>query len=123
MQTQFLWLAAAAGVMTFGVHTFIGGVYVARPLLTDRTLPKASKWLNYYCWHVATISLVVMSGCFAYAAVHPDSLELAYLATGLSLAFSVLSASVALRGRIHPLRFPSTSLLALMAVLGWFGLA
>ena len=42
--------------------------------------------------------------------------------TALCLSLSVLSVAVALRGSIHPLRLPSTTLFALMAVLGGISL-
>jgi hypothetical protein len=122
MQSAFFWLAALSSLVTFAVHTFIGGVVVARPLLADTGLPKASRWLNYYCWHIATVLLLAIAGAFAYAAVRTQALELAWFATALSLALSLLSAAVARKGRIHPLRFPSTSLFALIAALGLGGL-
>jgi len=123
MQEVMLWSATAVSVVTFVVHTFVGGVYVARPLLEDQALPRASKWLNYYCWHVTTILILGMASAFAYCAVHPEHLDLVVFMSALAAALSILSAAVAVKGRIHPLRFPSTSLFALSAVLGGTGLA
>ena len=56
-----LWLAAAMALLTTLVHTFAGGREVARPLLASNALPPASKWLNYYCWHITTILLAINS--------------------------------------------------------------
>ncbi len=122
MATILFWLAAATALAAFAVHTFVGGARVARPLLADRTLPPASKWLNYYCWHMATITLVIVAAAFAYAAPRPGELALASFATVFAGSAAVLSAAVALKARIHPLRFPSTSLLALVAALGAAGI-
>lgn len=47
MQVTLLWAAAFMSMVTFAVHTFVGGPRVAAPLLADTNLPKASKWLNY----------------------------------------------------------------------------
>ena len=63
-----LWLAAAMALITTLVHTFAGGREVARPLLASNALPPASKWLNYYCWHITTILLAFMTAGYALAA-------------------------------------------------------
>ena len=118
MNTFLLWLAALVSFVTFMVHTFIGGPRVAKPLLATTHLPVASKWLNYYCWHIATILLLAMSVGFSYVALRPDRPELAIFLFTLSAALSALSAAVALKGGINPLRFPSTSLFAAIAALG-----
>ncbi len=122
MQVTFLWAATVMSIVTFSVHTFIGGPVVAGPLLADRGLPKASKWLNYYCWHITTIYTLFMGGAYAYVALHPDRLELVVFLTVLNAALSLLSAAVAFKGNINPLRFPSTSLFASVTVLGLLGL-
>jgi hypothetical protein len=118
MQETVLWAASAVMLTTFLTHTFIGGMHAARPLLADNGLPRASKWLNYYCWHVTTLTILGLTGAFVYTAVRPDRPELAVLATTLSASFALLSAAVAIKGGLHPLRFPSTSLFTVTAVLG-----
>ncbi len=117
--TILLWIAAAIACATFAVHTFIGGKIVARPLLADTGLPKASKWLSYYCWHVTTITIAFMALMFAWlAGVAPHEPTIIGLSS-LATALSVLSAGIALKAGIRPLRFPSTSLFALTAAFGW----
>jgi hypothetical protein len=118
MQISLLWASAIASIVTFVIHTFIGGPRVAAPLLADSHLPKASKWLNYYCWHITTIYTFAMGGAYAYVAMHPDKIELVVFLSILNAAFSVLSAAVAIKGNINPLRFPSTSLFGAVAILG-----
>ncbi|WLT31863.1 hypothetical protein [Geothrix sp. PMB-07] len=122
MGPSFHWAAAAMSAVTFCVHTFVGGPRVAGPLLADTQLPRASKWLNYYCWHITTVFTFAMGLGFAHVAGHPDRPELAVFLTPLTAALSILSAAVALKGGIHPLRFPSTSLFAAVALLGFLGL-
>jgi hypothetical protein len=112
----FIWLAAAASALTFCVHTFVGGPRVAGPLLADRSLPFAAKWLGYYCWHVTTVMLAFFTGAFVWLAIHPDIPSLVFLCA-LSGALSILSATVTRRAGISPWRFPSTSLFAAIAVL------
>jgi hypothetical protein len=118
MQISLLWASAIASIVTFIIHTFIGGPRVAAPLLADTHLPKASKWLNYYCWHITTIYTFTMGGAYAYVAMHPDKIELVVFLSILNAAFSVLSAAVAIKGSINPFRFPSTSLFGAVAILG-----
>jgi len=122
MQTSLLWAAAFMSVLTFAVHTFIGGPRVAAPLLADTNLPKASKWLNYYCWHITTIYTFVMGGAYAYVAVNPERTELVVFLSILNVSFAILSAVVAMKGDINPFRFPSTSLFASVSILGLLGL-
>ena len=115
---QSLWFGAAAVVaaLTFCVHTFIGGPRVALPLLADKQLPRASKWLNYYCWHVVTILLAATTLSFSAVAIGWASRDIAWLLGGLSFLLSVLSIFVAVKAGISPLRFPSTTLFALVAL-------
>jgi len=120
MSTTFYWVSAGMSVLTFCIHTFVGGPRVAVPLLADSHLPKASKWLNYYCWHITTIFTFAMGFGFAYVARHPDRPELVVFLVPLTAALSILSVAVALKGKIHPLRFPSTSLFALVSLFGFF---
>ncbi|WP_300542069.1 hypothetical protein [Maricaulis sp.] len=122
MMTSLFAAAAVLGLVTFAIHIFAGGPVVARPLLADTHLPAASKWLNYYCWHITTVLLVFIAAGFAAAAVRPDAWVLAIFLTVLCLALSVLSAGIALRGGLAPLRLPSTSLFALTGCLGLAGI-
>ena len=115
-------LAILMSIGTFFVHTFIGGIYVARPLLADKSLPVASKWLNYYCWHVTTIMIVFLGiGFWLCLQDQEISLMIGFLAA-LATASAILSAAVAIKGQINPLRFPSTSLFAAIAMCGWVAL-
>jgi hypothetical protein len=113
-----LWIAVVVSFATFAIHTFVGGPRVAAPLLADRRLPPASKWLNYYCWHIATLYTFALGWAYAYVALNPSRPELVVFLSALNAALAMLSAGVAIRGGIHPLRFPSTSLFTLLAALG-----
>jgi hypothetical protein len=118
MQVTLLWAASIMSVVTFAVHTFVGGPRVAAPLLADTNLPKASKWLNYYCWHITTIYTFVMGGAYAYVALNSEKVELVVFLSVLNVSFAILSAVVAIKGNINPFRFPSTSLFATVSILG-----
>ncbi len=111
-------LLAASIVMAaaFFVHVFIGGKHVARPLLADRRLPPASKWLNYYCWHLASLMLAFFAIYLACSSLNRPN---AFTLTGLAVFFAgcgALSVFAANKGGIPPLRFPSTTLFFVSAV-------
>jgi hypothetical protein len=108
--------------ITFAVHTFVGGRFVARPLLASKDLPEASKWLNYYCWHITTVMIAFIAAAFAWLAVTPGHASLIVFLSSLTAAVSVLSVVIAIKGHIHPLRLSSTSLFAMTSALGWTAL-
>ena len=51
------------------VHIFMGGPQVARPLLAATDLEKSAKYVAYYCWHLVSISLGMMSLLFLWPAL------------------------------------------------------
>ena len=71
------------------IHFVAGGREIARPLLRQGTLSPSVTLTHYYCWHMATISLAGLSGCYAYAAVSQDGRILATFATLTAFAFSI----------------------------------
>jgi hypothetical protein len=113
--------AAVLSLITFGVHTFIGGKYVARPLLASRELPKGSLWLNYFTWHMATVMLLFMGGGFGVAAIDPAAYDVAVLLMLMAATFSPLCIWVALKGGIRPWRFPASWLFLLILAAGLWG--
>lgn len=121
MQAGMFWAAAASSLATFAVHTFVGGAYVARPLLSDQELPKAAKWLAYYCWHVVTILLLALAAAFGSAAMGLLARHAALSLAAFCAVCSLLSIAVALKAGISPWRFPSTTLFAITAALKFAG--
>ncbi|WP_029087000.1 hypothetical protein [Brevundimonas aveniformis] len=115
-------LAAVLSLITFSTHTFVGGKYAARPILAAETFDRASRWLNYMCWHMVTALLLLFTGGFAWAALSPEAVEVAMLLTGLAVPLSAISVWVAMKGGIQPWRFPSSWLFALITVAGLSGL-
>lgn len=111
-------LASLSALVTFAVHTFTGGRVVARPLLADTHLPPASKWLNYYCWHITTVLLAAMAIAFAATALDARYAAFPLLFGPLALCLAGLSAAIAIKAGMAPLRLPSTSLFALTGGLG-----
>jgi len=114
-------MATAAAASTFCVHVFVGEIHVARPLVADTALPKAAKWLAFYCWHLVTLMLAALSLYLLAVALSWVSAELAFYMGLFCIACSALSVLVAIKGGIAPWRFPSTSLFAITGGLTMLG--
>lgn len=113
--------ASVLSLITFGVHTFVGGKFAARPLLEAHDFDKASRWLNYFTWHMVTVLLLFMTGGFWVAALSPDAFDVAVLLTLMAAVFSPLCIWVALKGGIAPWRFPASWLFLLILAAGLWG--
>jgi hypothetical protein len=121
VQAGLFWAAAAASLVTLAVHTFVGGAFVARPLLSDQSLPKAAKWLAYYCWHIVTFLLLAMAAAFGAAATESLAGPAAFGLAAFCAACSFLCVAVALKAGIAPWRFPATTLFAIISAFGFAG--
>lgn len=117
-----LWIAAVVSAATFFVHVVAGGKFVAAPLLESDALPQAAKWLLYYCWHITSILIAFMAFAFGWLAMTGADDDAVIFFASLATSLSLLSAVVALKGGIFPLRFPSTSLFAAISLFGWAAL-
>lgn len=115
-------VASVLSLVTFCVHTFVGGRFAARPLLDAHDFHKASRWLNYFTWHMATILLLVMTAGYAWAALRPGAVEAALILTVMAALCSPLCVWVAMKGGIAPWRFPASWLFALVVAASLWGL-
>ena len=82
----------AAGIwcaVAWGLHTFLGGRAIARPLLAAGDLQDTPKYTQFYCWHIVTILLAVMAAGLVYAAFVPGAEDVALLVVGLAFALAV----------------------------------
>lgn len=84
------------------IHVVAGGREIAQPLLRQSALSPSVTLTHYYCWHMATISLAGLAGCYLYAAVSEDGRILATFATSIALAFCIWGLVLVLwRGQRH----------------------
>lgn len=88
MNKWFLSASILTGFVT-ALHFFGGGREIADPLLEADSLPDTLKYLLYYCWHLVTMTLAVMTAAFFFAARSPKSVELAWFAGILAGLFSI----------------------------------
>ena len=84
------YLILAAGILSAIItliHVFIGGPEVARPLLAADDLDKRPKYTAYYCWHLTSISLGVMSLLFLWPSLWGGSPDLAIVGSFMAGLF------------------------------------
>ena len=119
------WLLGGAALVAFGAfltHILAGQRIGVRPLLASNDLPHITKWLAFLCWHVVTLLFLNIAVFLGVAAVRPLSTDLLVFIAVVSGCIAALSAAVALRAGLNPLRFPATYVLALVAALTTAGL-
>lgn len=98
------WLLTAGllAAATAGIHFFLGGPEIARPLLQARDIGAIAKHTNYYCWHLVTITLAAMAIGFIHAAATPGAHSSAVTWTVLAFAFAVWNIGLILWKRLSP---------------------
>ena len=119
----YLDLAAFVCLIAFFVHTFVGERFAARPLLACEELPRPSKWLNFLCWHIVTVHLLILAcwlGAAAFGWVGREAVLLIAMLTG---TISLVSIAVTLKAGIAPYRFPASYMLGLVAALSFAALS
>ena len=114
-------IAATVALLGAGVHVALGGVRVVRPLMAVEGLSHTARWISYYTYHMATVTLLVMAGGFAWAAVRQDAADMAAVLMTLAAAFAPLCAWVALRAGIPPWRLPPFWLFLIILAAGTGG--
>lgn len=105
------------------VHIFMGGPQVARPLLAATDLEKSAKYVAYYCWHLVSISLGMMSLLFLWPALWGGSNDLAILGTVMAALFAMWGIGLGQFSK-SDLRFaelPQGWLFVRVAILGVWG--
>jgi len=114
--------AAALSLLTLGVHLFLGGPGVARPVLAARELDPVAKYTSYYCWHLVSMVIAAMTAAYVRAALEPHARDLAILVTALAAGFAVWSLALAVWKRQRIMVLPQWILFLPIAVLGVVGL-
>jgi hypothetical protein len=113
-------VAAAVSLLALGIHVFIGGKLMVRPLLAAE-LPQQAKWLLYLCFHLATLMVLTMTAVFGWAAVSFLGRPAAMVLTGVAFGAMLLSAFVGLRGRLALTLNPPVFLYAVIFAGSFWG--
>ncbi|MFK7861184.1 MAG: hypothetical protein AB8B64_20375 [Granulosicoccus sp.] len=118
-----VWLLSS-GILTtaiWGIHTFLGGPSIARPLLSATDLGAVPKWTQYYCWHLVTITLAAMAVGLGYAAFVPEAHDVALLISFLALLFALFGLLLPLRAGVTYAEMPQGFLFLPVAGLAFVG--
>jgi hypothetical protein len=117
----------AAGVfslLTCLIHLFVGGRFIARPLLDATDLRRFPKVTAYYAWHLVTVMLLAMSCGFSLAAAVPGQRTLVSFWRSLLGGASILNFGMMLYFKQKPTRliqwvfFVPITILAVLALMG-----
>jgi hypothetical protein len=119
----FAYLAAAtASVATLTAHLVLGGHLFARPLLRS-ALPSPVKHTVYFCWHLVSATLAVMTASFVWAALQPHAWPAAISGLALAVAFLGVNVVQNLTMRLSFALHPQGGFFLVVALLGAAGLA
>lgn len=80
------------------------------------------KLLNYYCWHLVTITIAAMTFTFTYAALTPGEAMLAIMLTVISGVFALWSILLIAWKRQKAIEMPQWILFAAITGLALPGL-
>jgi hypothetical protein len=113
-------VAAVVSLLALGIHVFIGGKLMVRPLLAC-DLPRQTKWLLYLCFHLASLMVLTMTLVFGWAALSFLGRPAAMVLTGVALGAMLLSLFVSLRGRLALQLNPPVFLYAMIFAGAFWG--
>ncbi len=114
-------IAAAIGLLGAGIHVFIGGPRLARPLLRSSLHPLVITLL-WACFHMVTLMVLAMSAVFAWAAVSYVGRPAAAAFTVVALAASLLVVGAGFKCKVSPLKLLPAYLFFAMAASAFWGL-
>ncbi|AKS45640.1 hypothetical protein SAMN05444287_0738 [Octadecabacter temperatus] len=122
---QNLWLFAAgvAAALTALIHIFGGGPENVRPLLRSNDIADVPKYVNYYCWHLVTLTITAMATGLIWASLDPTQTGLAWMWTIMAILFTLWSL-VLIKWKGQKLfHMPQWTLFGVVSVLAVIGLA
>ena len=83
-------IATIFSLFVTALHFFLGGKQIARPLLDAERLPNNVRCVQYFCWHITTLSLLLQAILFGIAAAYPKEISLAIVAAAFAGSIAVL---------------------------------
>jgi hypothetical protein len=117
----FLLIAAILSFVTFAVHFFIGGREIATPLLKS-DLDQVPKLTAYYCWHMVTLMLLLMTTTFGYACFFPGNAALVVIMIIFSVGCALLSFGLIAVYRVSLMQLPQWIFFVLISIFAFISL-
>lgn len=121
--TVLLLSAAAMCATTTFIHCYFGGRYIAAPLLAARDLADVPKYTQYFCWHLVSAMLAVMTLAFLWAAFDPAARAAAVMAELLAVSYTLWGVGLIVWKRQSFRQMPQWALFGAIALAGGAGLA
>lgn len=118
----YFFVAALLSIINLLLHFFAGGKDIARPLLEANCIPDEVKYVQYFCWHITTLSLLFLAASFGYSALYPDSLAIVIATTALSGGIAILGISMPLRVGLSYKQMPQGWLFLPVTIVPIFGI-
>ncbi|MEL6111885.1 MAG: hypothetical protein AAFR20_03685 [Pseudomonadota bacterium] len=119
-----IWFVGAGilGILVMLIHLFLGGREIARPTLNDGDMPSVVRYTNYFCWHLVTLSLGLMSAGFFYSAFPQTPVAPAVAALLFASAAAFLCLGVNFRFSLKQAHHPQWLLFLPIAAAGAIGM-
>ena len=122
IQNNWLFAAGIAALLVNLLHVFAGGPEIAGPLLRSKDIHDVSKYVNYYCWHLVTLTIGAMGIGFIWASVDPTQSGLAWMWTIMAVLFTLWSVILVIWKKQKPFHMPQWTLFAVVSVLAVLGM-
>lgn len=120
LKNTWIFSAFALAVLMAGIHVFVGGRLIARPLL-ESDLADLPRLTLYLCWHGITIVLAGMALLYADGLFWRRRRDSVIVASGLAAAFFGLGWALILAFGLSPLDLPQWIVFGPMGIFGWLG--
>ena len=117
----FFVTAAAIAAFNTALHFYLGGQQIARPLLDAPSLSDNVKYVQYFCWHIATLTLAFQAVLFVSATIVPEP-SYAIIGTALAASVGLLGLALPVGLRIGYRILPQGWLFVPVAAFGVAGL-
>ena len=118
----FFVTAAAIAAFNTALHFYLGGQQIARPLLDAQSFSDKVKYVQYFCWHIATLTLAFQAVLFVVAAIVPGQPSYAIIGTALAASVGLLGLTLPIGLRVGYRIVPQGWLFVPVAALGIAGL-
>ena len=115
----------SAGVLSFAItliHIFAGGKAIAAPMVACEALHPVVRFTNYYCWHIVSICLALLTAAFVWPAWVAQAWEAGLLATVMATGFCILGIILVLAKKQRFRDMPQGWLFFPVGLLGLLGL-
>lgn len=122
IQNYWLFAAGVAAVLTAFIHVFGGGPEIARPLLLAKDIDDVAKYVNYYCWHLVTLTIAAMGVGLIWASIDVTQTGLAWMWTVMAVLFTIWSVILVIWKKQKPFHMPQWTLFGVISGLAVIGM-